>query len=60
MSDNHDHELVFEKFIKDLEQKENNKINQRKSLAEAEKEWHARKLLKRYREHPLNLRKLGK
>ena len=46
----------FDKFMKDLEAKEEVSADRQRTLDKNVQEWNARELLRRYREHPLNLR----
>jgi len=48
--------FVFEKFMQDLEKKEDELNVRREARRDQEENWHARRLLRKYREHPLNLR----
>jgi hypothetical protein len=48
--------FIFDKFMQDLEKREGVKELKRKALERQEENWDARELLKRYREHPMNLR----
>lgn len=50
----------FDKFVKDLEQRESMSDVHREALEKQEAEWQARNLVRRYREHPLNLRRFQK
>ena len=54
MSDQQD--FVFDKFMQDLERREGTAKSERARLKEQEARWHARRLLRRYREHPMNQR----
>jgi len=44
----------FEKFMRDLEARQQSEIDRQKQLREEEEHWPARKLQRRYREHPHN------
>ena len=48
--------FVFDKFMQDLESRQEDADRRRQILEKQEEEWEARRLLQRYREHPLNLR----
>ena len=50
----------FDKFMKDLEVKEEATSQRKRDLDRNIQEWKARELLQRYREHPLNLREFEK
>jgi len=52
--------FIFDKFVQDLEQREEVEETRRKELERQEQNWEARRLLRRYREHPMNLRGNGK
>jgi hypothetical protein len=47
----------FDKFVKDLEQREVDISAHKEVLEKQEAQWQARNLIRRYREHPLNLRR---
>ena len=49
-------EFQFDKFIKDLEERENARKRVQETLEQHEEEWQTRELQRRYREHPLNRR----
>lgn len=55
-----DRTFTFDKFIKDLEDKEADQKRVHEAMAAQEAEWQRRVLLQKYREHPLNLRKVQK
>ncbi len=44
----------FDKFIRDLEEREQIQRERREILENQENEWQTRELLKKYREHPHN------
>ena len=44
----------FEKFIRDLEERQKNELDRQKQLMEEESHWSARELQRRYWEHPHN------
>lgn len=46
----------FDKFMEDLEAKEEVSAHRQRTLDRNVQEWNARELLRKYREHPLNLR----
>jgi hypothetical protein len=48
--------FVFDKFMQDLEKRGDTAKTKRARLKEQEDQWQARRLLGRYREHPLNQR----
>jgi len=50
----HEKTFQFDKFVKDLEERERSQKEHRELLDNQEKEWAARKLDRLYREHPLN------
>ena len=52
--------LSFDKFMKDLEDREEAEARRKRVLQKNIQEWHARTLLQKYREHPLNLREIKK
>ena len=52
--------LNFDKFMKDLEAKEEAEALRKRALQKNIQEWQARTLLRKYREHPLNLREFKK
>ena len=54
MSDQQD--FVFDKFMQDLEKRGDTAKAARARLKEQEARWQARRLLRRYREHPMNQR----
>jgi len=47
-------EFKFDKFVKDLEERENAYKKTNEILDKQEAEWQARELQRRYREHPLH------
>ena len=47
-------EFKFDKFVKDLEERENAHKQANEALDQQEAEWQARELQRRYREHPLH------
>jgi len=55
-----DKSYSFDKFMQDLEDKEIEQKRIHESMAAQEAEWQRRILLRKYREHPLNLRKIQK
>lgn len=55
-----DRTFTFDKFMQDLEEKEENQQRVNEAMAAQEAEWQRRVLLRKYREHPLNLRKVQK
>ena len=44
----------FDKFVRDLEERERLRNERRETLTQQEEEWQTRELDKRYREHPHN------
>ncbi len=55
-----DRTFTFDKFMKDLEDKEADQKRVHEAMSAQESEWQRRILLRKYREHPLNLRKVQK
>jgi len=48
--------FAFDKFMEDLEDRTKLEEEKRRRAQAQEEEWHARRLLRKYREHPMNLR----
>jgi len=49
-------EFAFDKFMQDIEKREGTAKSARARLKEQEARWQARRMLRRYREHPMNQR----
>lgn len=54
MSSENNQQFHFDKFVRDLEERENRQRQNQEVKRKQEAEWYARQLQRKYREHPLH------